>query len=353
MTETIGTTGSTKLSSRACGHSHCESHIVGVGAGPLREYCEPLDQTRYDGETRDGGTTGTRPAVRSPDPGETVGTAAVRDGVRSVEASRSAEWPVHDAEDEERRQVIGHERTRHENTGHENTGGHDNTGRANTGHESLLAAAQRKAADQTALATHALSLQQREWRRAEALAVNNKRLQDTCQALQRELTAAREETTAARIRTCRLDYRLTTLREQYVMELRQLHQETTEQVRILRAELTTAGKEIDGLRVALSRVREQTRIMGGRVPVADEPAHVVRAHVPVAREQLPVTPGRPGSATSPARGRHRRRAPSHRANRRGLWPGARPDGLSWMGTRPSGILSPTLTAIVTWLIRLR
>ncbi|MGC5010729.1 hypothetical protein ACLQ2R_08200 [Streptosporangium sp. DT93] len=331
MTDTIGTNGSTRLSSRACGHSHGECHVACAGTVPLREYCGPPDQIRPGGETGESGTTDVHRAVRSPDLGETPTVTVV------------PHEPVH---------------------------------REITDPENLLAAAERKAADQTALATRALSLQQKEWRRAEALAANNQRLQDAYQALRRELDTAREETTAERIRTCRLDYQLSTLREQYVVELRRLHEEAAEQVRTLRAELTAAGKEVSGLRAALSGIRDQAgftnrqaRTTDDRTRIADEPARGVRerawdvrertrrAHerAPHAREQVPFARDRSGPATSPGAGRHRRRAPSHRSNGRGLWSGprSRSSGLSWMRSRPTGISCPGLASIVAWLIRLR
>ncbi|GAA3007016.1 hypothetical protein [Streptosporangium longisporum] len=299
MTDTIDTSGSTRLSSRACGHSHCERHATCIGTGPFREYHGPPEQIRPDEETSE--------------------------------------------------------------------------------REGRLAAAERKATDQTAFATYALSLQQKERRRAESLATTNQRLRDTHRVLEQELATSREEAVAARIRAHQLDYQAVALRERYVSELRQFHQEATEQARALRAELTIARREIDDLRVALLEVREQTRAASGRTGVADEPAwtmdepawtvnepprvtkeratrkRVTKERFPgtrIARTRVPVARGRSGVAASP-RGRHRKSAPRHRARGRGLWPVSRPAGLSWMRTRPAGVLDAMLTSIVIWLARIR
>ncbi|MFI6507103.1 hypothetical protein ACIBCT_05820 [Streptosporangium sp. NPDC050855] len=316
MTDTIDTGGSTRLSSRACGHSHCERHATCIGAGPFREYHGPLEQIRPDEETSE--------------------------------------------------------------------------------REGRLAAAERKATDQTAFATYALSLQQKERRRAESLATTNQRLRDAHRVLEQELATAREEAVAARIRAHQLDYQAVALRERYVNELRQFHQEAAEQARALRAEVTIARREIDDLRVVLLEVREQAHAASERTRVAGEPpwtmdepawtahepgwtadepprvtrARVTRTRVPrtqvprtwiprtwipqarIARVRVPVARGRSGMAASP-RGRHRKSAPRHRARGRGLWPVSRPAGLSWMRTRPAGVLDAMLTSIMTWLARIR
>ncbi|MDP9850257.1 hypothetical protein [Streptosporangium lutulentum] len=326
MTETTSTTGPADQDGRACGYSRCDRRIAYTGAGRPREYCGPPERVWEDGKTckakaaeerrgaQAAGLDGalalyavaagpvleatsavqtdlaalatalgahTRHATTIRDTtlvriGEAEreatealaqaaqaeagreravrqAAAAVADKDTAVEARRVAERLARDAEAERERQV-------------------GDAWMRVVEHEGRRAAAEQKAADQTAAAAHALSLQQKEFERAEALAKSNRELEKTHRA---ELAQVREEAAG----------QLAAVRAEHADELRRVRQEAADQVAAeqmraeqVRAELATVREQADALQADLADFRQAHAVEMAAARSATEAVREALAH---------------------------------------------------------------------------
>ncbi|MEV6868088.1 hypothetical protein AB0M44_44800 [Streptosporangium subroseum] len=297
MPETISTTGPADQDGRACGYSRCDRRIAYTGAGRPREYCGPPDRVWEDGKTckakaaedrrgaqaagldgalalyaaaagpvleatsavqtdlaalaaalgahtrhattiRDGALmrigeaereaaealaqAAQAEAGREREARKAAAAVAVADKDTAVEARRVAERLARDAEAERERQV-------------------NDAWHRVVEHEGRRTAAEQKAADQTAAATHALALQQKEFERAETLAKSNRELEKTHRA---ELAQVREDAAG----------QLAAARIEHADELRRIRQEAADQV-------TAEQVRAEQVSVELATVREQAEAL--------------------------------------------------------------------------------------------
>ncbi|MET7339244.1 hypothetical protein [Nonomuraea sp. NPDC005650] len=318
---------------RACGYSRCDQRITYTGSGRPREYCGPPDRVWPDGKTCkqkaqeerraahaagvDGaldlfdaaaapvlavaGTLGgTLADLQRALEGHSLALGAVRDGAvarvreaeqaaaealakaaaaeaereravraaaaaerereQAVEAKRVAERMARDAEAERERQVNA-------------------AWTRVVEHEAARAAAEQKAAQQTAAATHALALREEEWQRAEQLQRSNRELEKANRDLGKELAVARAQGEAADQAKATAEAAAGQARAELDRE-REQHADQADRLRqdlaAARAELAQARQQHAGeatqLREDLAAAREQLGEARGQLTVAQAEA---------------------------------------------------------------------------------